>query len=117
MDIDEDQNERFNMESLVDPCDTASFPDKKHIATGNFEKKTGIVEIVVMKGNFWRIVGFNSDGKSYLYPEEALFLVERSVLLVKIEGQSIEYSQFYELVVQHTTLPCYLTYVRLKVCV
>lgn len=58
--------------------------------------------------------GFCVKKKSYLYPEEALLLAERSVLLVENEGERIEYYKLYEEVISLITLECHLAYLKLK---
>ena len=58
--------------------------------------------------------GFCINKKSYLYPEEALLLAERSVLLVESEGQRITYHKLYESVIDLISLECHLAYLKLK---
>lgn len=58
--------------------------------------------------------GFCTNKKSYLYPEEALLLAERSVLLVESEGQRITYHKLYEKIIGLISLECHLAYLKLK---
>ena len=60
------------------------------------------------------VVGFCINKKSYLYPEEALLLSERSVLLVEHEGERVSYHKLYEDVIDLISLECHLAYLKLK---
>jgi len=68
-----------------------------------------------MRGNFWRICGFVINRKQFLYPEEALYLVEKSQLLIFVDGKIISPNEFYEKVILIIPLYCYLVYARLRV--
>jgi len=90
---------------------------EKSAAVSYWDKDADIVEITQMRGNFWRTMGFSRDRKCLLYPEEALYLIERGVLLVqtnKISGQRVIFSKFYEEIVQHIQLEVYQAFVKLK---
>jgi UDP-glucose 4-epimerase len=54
--------------------------------------------------------------RDYLHVEEALILIEKSILIVT-DGNGVRMTlrQFYEIVLQLIDLPCYLTYTKLKV--
>ena len=49
-----------------------------------------------------------------MYPEEALLLSERSVLLVEHEGERVSYHKLYEDVIDLISLECHLAYLKLK---
>jgi hypothetical protein len=57
--------------------------DKKNIAEGEWLADQGLVELITLRGNFWRIMGFTQLQKQLLNPEEALLLVEKSQLIVR----------------------------------
>jgi hypothetical protein len=69
--------------------------------------------ILIFFVNF-NIPGFAVDKSNFLYPEEALLLAERAVVLVEYEGSRIEYHKFYKDVIERTSLECYLAYIKLK---
>ena len=89
--------------------------NSKHAATGRWNDALGLVEIISMRGNFWTKVGFTINQKNFLYPEEALYLVERAQLFIDNKGGVLPSSLFYEIVVKKIKLAVYLTYVKLKV--
>ena len=72
------------------------------------------LSLLLTSGLLYSVTGFCINRKSYLYPEEALLLAERSVLLVEHEGERIEYHKFYEIVIGHVSLECHLAYLKLK---
>ena len=78
----------------------------------------GVAELVSMRGNFWRVMGFSSNRRNYLQPEEALLLVEKAQLCVypgPVElSEHIPSSLFYEEILHYVPQACYLTYVKLK---
>lgn len=42
-----------------------------------YHDKLNVAEIVKMRGNFWKTHGYFHDGLNLLYPEEALYLLEK----------------------------------------
>jgi len=108
--------------------------DKKNIAGAIWNYNFDAVELTKMRGNFWRttgfrnkhncsfnivndknmILGFSKHSRNFLFPEEALFLVERYMLLVERDGKYFDFDRMYEEVLKTVPLPCYLTYVKLK---
>jgi hypothetical protein len=104
----------------------------KNISKGKWISEKSCVEMIVMKGNFWRVMGFTSQSKNYLYPEEALYLYEKNMLIIvkekeekgiEGEGEESEESEIiyqkdviYEMVIKIISLQCYLCYSKLKVC-
>jgi tRNA-splicing endonuclease subunit sen54 N-term len=85
-----------------------------------------MVEISKMRGNFWRLMGFSLDHRDFLFPEEALLLLERGQLIITkpddctngvIHPHHKRYTlrEFYALVITHTVpFQCYLAYTKLK---
>ncbi len=98
------QNENFIMKLKVNS-----------IAIGNWDETLHITEVVTMKGNFWKTFGFSSKSKCFLYPEESLLLLERGQIEIRINDAIIKHPEFYSKVVELVGLPCYLTYLKLKV--
>ena len=107
----------------------AKVKDRRQVAEGLWLAADGTVELLTMRGNFWRVMGYNANRKNYLQPEEALLLVEKAQLCVSAPGGEqlaaanananaiklhIPSSVFYEEVLKQVPLPCYLTYVKLK---
>lgn len=90
--------------------------DRSKICVGTWHDDKKVVEIIQMKGNFWRTHGFSENGKDYLYPEEALLLYEKSLIRIEANGIRMSLKDFYNVVVGIIGLPCYLCYVKLKVC-
>ena len=41
-----------------------------------------LIEVMKMKGNFWKTMGFSMRKRDYLFPEEALILMERGQMIV-----------------------------------
>jgi hypothetical protein len=114
---------RSKKRKLVTRDDREYFADRpytvrvnsKHAATGRWHEALGLVEIISMRGNFWTKMGFTVNQKNFLYPEEALYLVERAQLFIDNKGGVLPSSLFYELVAKKIELAVYLTYVKLKV--
>lgn len=72
--------------------------------------------ITVMKGNFFRWMGFSASKKEMLYPEEALNLVEKAQLYIHTGDDvlaKVKSSIFYEKVMTQVPQECYLAYSRL----
>jgi hypothetical protein len=87
----------------------------KNTAAASWQNAIGVAQMVKMKGNFWKSMGFSINGKEFLYPEEALLLLEKNQIIISLDGHIIEKSMFYNIVLNFIPLPCYLTYAKLKV--
>ena len=88
---------------------------KKNIATAIWYPSLNFAEITVMRGNFWKCCGFSMNAKCYLFPEEALYLVEKNLIAIYDENKVyIEFNKFYEAILKIISIPCYLTYCKLK---
>lgn len=74
------------------------------------------IEMVKLRGNFWKTFGHSIKGKNYLWVEEALLLYERGLIVVEDSTQKrIPFAIFYEAVMKAVGSPCYATYVKLRV--
>jgi len=74
----------------------------------------GLAEVTRMRGNFWRTVGFTINQRSFLYPEEALFLVERNTIIMMEDSKPLSNKVFSETIMKKIPLCCYLVYSKLK---
>lgn len=93
----------------------AKVKDRRQVAEATWLPKLGLVELIKMRGNFWKVMGFSQNRKNYLQPEEALLLIEKAQLCVTNEELNhIPSSLFYDEVLYYIPQPCYLTYVKLK---
>lgn len=89
--------------------------DKKNIATAVWYNSLSLAEITAMRGNFWKCTGFSMNSKNFLYPEEVLYLVEKNLISIYDENNNfIDFDKFYEMIMNIITLPCYLSYSKLK---
>jgi hypothetical protein len=88
--------------------------NENSVAHGVWDKELGLVEMVQLRGNFWRTHGHCENQKNYLNAEEALLLLERSLLMVKRDGERLPFKTFYEEVVEKISMEAYLTYTKLK---
>ena len=114
----------------------------KNAAIGRWQEALGLVEITAMKGNFWNKVGFSINQRSFLYPEEALLLIERGQLYLpndnffspsdisagvhtvnasyinsSPDNSKLNISGIYNKIISIISLSVYLVYAKLKVCV
>jgi hypothetical protein len=87
----------------------------EHTAAGtHWDEGLGLAEVRDMRGNFWRTHGFSMNRKNMLHPEETLYLYETGKLQLYVEGEKVVFHEFYELIINLISLPCYLTYTKLK---
>lgn len=106
-------NNNYN-EIKIDSCLNINI--NKNISKGKWLNNKKCIEIISIKGNFWRIMGYTEHGINYLYPEEALYLLEKNLLgIFDEENKLYKKDVIYELIIQEITLECYLTYSKLKV--
>ena len=113
---------KFNKDIIVqkityDKMDyDASITGKKNMAVGIYLYDRNVVQMSKICGNVWKVHGFHEKNRDYLHVEEALILIEKSILIVT-DGNGVRMTlrQFYEIVLQLIDLPCYLTYTKLKV--
>jgi hypothetical protein len=67
----------------------------KTAAIGHWDKNFGIIELVRQRGNFWKYTGFSVNRYCYLNVEEALFLVEKGLLVI-YEIKKLNYGEEYK---------------------
>lgn len=90
--------------------------NEKSAAVGEWNPASGTVEIIQMRGNFWKTCGYSASRKNYLHPEEALILFEKGHLIVRdLNHCRIPFSLFYEDILRKIPFACYLAYLKLKV--
>ncbi|CAF1289281.1 unnamed protein product [Didymodactylos carnosus] len=65
---------------------------KKQLSIGYWKSKLNMIEIKVMHGKCWSLLGTIVNSKLHLYPEEALFLMQCSILQVFNEEDNIPIS-------------------------
>lgn len=91
---------------------------KKNACVCQYDYATHLVEILVMKGSFWKNMGFSSKGKNYLYPEEALYLFELDRLCIQsVDGKEMTVKSVFSTAVgsSELSLASYLVFTKLKV--
>ncbi|CAG8440846.1 8049_t:CDS:2 [Acaulospora morrowiae] len=74
------------------------------------------VLVTVIRGNHFHNMGHSINGEHWLYPEEALFLLERGALTADFEGVPVSIQQAYMLMMRESrlTLEKYQVYAYLK---
>jgi hypothetical protein len=73
--------------------------------------------VTLHKGNFFRWAGTTINSVELLYPEEALYCVEKAQLYVHRDGDKlakVKSSVFYEAVMEKVPQECYLAYSKLR---
>ncbi|KAJ3189203.1 tRNA-splicing endonuclease subunit sen54 [Gaertneriomyces sp. JEL0708] len=85
-------------------------------STAVFEPHSNLIELVLIRGGFLKSVGHSVGARTYLYPEEALFLLDRSALTIKHYGTPVSVMQAYDLLIGKAdcTMETYLVYAFLK---
>lgn len=75
-----------------------------------------VIELQTPAGKFWQTMGFSANGKQYLLPEEALFLMECGNVQVFFQGLPFSIQDGYEnfLSANSITFKQYLVYGHLK---
>jgi hypothetical protein len=88
----------------------------KETSKGKWLPELGVAEVMKAGGNYWRTTGYSINTRSFLYPEEALYLVEEKKIAIEDQGgASLTLEEFYGYCAAVIPLACYLTYVKLKV--
>ncbi|XP_059167131.1 uncharacterized protein LOC131949319 [Physella acuta] len=67
----------------------------KSLVEGVWDKEKGLVN-VSKTGKFWAHMGFTDDRRHWLYPEEALYLMEINTLEVKDNGVALSIQEAYK---------------------
>ncbi|KAG0056426.1 tRNA-splicing endonuclease subunit sen54 [Linnemannia elongata] len=70
---------------------------EKTLSRAVYEPELGLFRLTVNKGNHFVSMGHTLKGNLYLYPEEALYLVDRSSLLVEHNGADLDVQQTWSL--------------------
>ena len=74
------------------------------------------IEVIKMKGNFWKTHGYSVKAQSFLYPEESLYLLEKGKIVIHNEkSENVLLPSYYASVIDKIDLACYLAYIKLKV--
>ena len=76
-----------------------------------------LVEITSLRGKFFNTMGFADRERNFLYPEEALLLLEQGRLILMDELLPMLKTKFYGIVIEQITIPAYLAYMELKVSI
>ncbi|PVD37450.1 hypothetical protein C0Q70_00040 [Pomacea canaliculata] len=87
-----------------------------NLVQGSWDEKTGLVSIE-KTAKFWMKMGFVENNHNWLYPEEALFLMEVNCLEVQHHGLSLSLQEAYNLFLwPNTTLSLeeYQVYAHLR---
>lgn len=95
-----------------------TFMVTKSTSFGLWQTTLGLAQVIKMRGNFWKKLGFTINGINFLYPEEALFLYEKQQLVLSLHNDlkfEMNKKETYESVLAAIQLPAYLTYFKLKV--
>ncbi|KAF9089368.1 tRNA splicing endonuclease 54 [Mortierella sp. GBA35] len=98
---------------------------EKTLSRAVYDPELGLFRLTVNKGNHFVSMGHTLQGHIYLYPEEALYLVDRSSLLVEHNGVDMSLQQTWSLYLSRPqnntgqwdstrTMDRYLAYAYLK---
>jgi len=112
-DEDRESHLRYSLQRLDDQAPEGE-EHLKHCAVCTWCPELNLAEVTALKGNFWKVCGFSRNNRNYLYPEETLYLLEKSRLLVKLADTIIQIPTLYQQVLGAISLPCYLVYAKLK---
>lgn len=115
-DIDLSRSSHIHIINENNIYDVATF-NKPSIALGVWNRDQKLVKLRVLRGNFWKVFGFSVKEENFLFPEEALFLYERKQInIIKNDEHDtrLTLKEFYEQVLEVISLPCYLSYAKLK---
>lgn len=122
MDV-EDESGADLLNSLSDPGQTKvkSYEElcrrRKNMTHAVWHPELQLAEVIRLTGNFWKNHGFCIDSKSYLYPEEALYLFQKDRVYVELDSAILEQKELYDQVLQCIPHSNFLTYLRLKVLI
>ncbi|CAH1274464.1 TSEN54 [Branchiostoma lanceolatum] len=75
----------------------------------------GLAEVTVDKGKFWHHIGHSNEGKKYLYPEEAVFLMETNAIEVYWNKLPLAIQQAYAMMLgNRVSMEQYQVYAHLS---
>lgn len=89
----------------------------KHMAVADWVEETGTAMVVQQKGNALQSMGKFIDGAQHLEPEEALFLVDKGTLDLRVHGRPVSLQHAWTLLFSApNSLPIehYLAFVHLR---
>lgn len=89
----------------------------KHMAVADWDAQRSMACIVQQRGNAMQSMGVFTDGKQWLYPEEALFLVDKGCLDLRMQGMPISFQHAWALTFgceNALSLEEYLVFVHLR---
>ncbi|XP_033741062.1 tRNA-splicing endonuclease subunit Sen54-like isoform X2 [Pecten maximus] len=86
------------------------------LVKGDWNKDLQLVELEREMGKFWTYMGFVDSSRKWLFPEEALFLMETNTLVVNYKGLPLSIQQAYAafLGTVSMTTECYQVYAHLR---
>jgi hypothetical protein len=93
---------------------------RRSMSVAKWQSTLQVFQLVRMKGKFWTKCGFSINGTNFLYPEEALWLLEIKKLVIS-EGGVMEVGsmltkeRIFQLAIPAIGIPVYLTFLKLKV--
>ncbi|XP_061169079.1 tRNA-splicing endonuclease subunit Sen54-like [Saccostrea echinata] len=84
------------------------------LVTGEWNPQLQLVELHKEMGKFWSCMGFSDKSRKWLYPEEALFLMETNTLEVWYKGLPVSIQQAYTEFLKNFKFEEYLVYAHLR---
>ncbi|XP_062566451.1 tRNA-splicing endonuclease subunit Sen54-like [Saccostrea cucullata] len=84
------------------------------LVTGEWNPQLQLVELHKEMGKFWSCMGFSDKSRKWLYPEEALFLMETNTLEVCYKGLPVSIQQAYTEFLKNFRFEEYLVYAHLR---
>lgn len=92
---------------------------RSNVSVAKWQPTLKVFQLVRLRGKFWTKCGFSINGTNFLYPEEAIWLVEINQLVV-LETGSVDSGticdkkKIFSLGIPAISIPVYLTYLKLK---
>jgi hypothetical protein len=66
---------------------------EKQASLGEWDEKKGKIKMCLMKGKHWTKLGHRENSSHYIYPEEALFLIDRGLLKLHYPNGEASFSK------------------------
>ncbi|XP_071132011.1 tRNA-splicing endonuclease subunit Sen54-like [Mytilus edulis] len=86
-----------------------------NLVTGDWDPEKKLVQLHKELGKFWVYMGFVDKSRKWLYPEEALFLMETNTMEVMYKGLPLSIQQAYQCFFStEVTLEQYQVYTHLR---
>ncbi|KAF4519546.1 hypothetical protein B566_EDAN009449 [Ephemera danica] len=87
------------------------------LSSADWLPEENVAEVTRKVGKIWQTMGTDKGGRLLLQPEEALYMLENSLLELKLCGVAVSVQQAYSILIgSHCTLPEYRTYSKLLRC-